>query len=127
MAVLGVNVFVVLLTGIVLFLAAGAGAGTLTYASALAAMGAGTEGMFETMIVTLLVASISALMKAHGGFEAILDFIRRRFNGRRGGMLGIALLTAFMDVATANNTVAIVIAAPIAREISREFGVSGPR
>jgi len=123
MAILGVNVFVVLLTGIVLFLAAGAGAGTLTYASALAAMGAGTEGMFETMIVTLLVASISALMKAHGGFEAILDFIRRRFNGRRGGMLGIALLTAFMDVATANNTVAIVIAAPIARDISREFGV----
>lgn len=124
MAVLGVNVFVVLLTGIVLFLAAGFCAGTLTYASAMAAMGAGTEGMFETMIVTLLVASISALMKAHGGFEAILAFIRRRFNGKRGGMLGIALLTAFMDVATANNTVAIVIAAPIARDISREFGVS---
>ena len=63
-------------------------------------------------------------MKAHGGFEAILAFIRRRFNGKRGGMLGIALLTAFMDVATVNNTVAIVIAAPIARDISREFGVS---
>lgn len=123
MAVLGINVFVVLLTGIVLFLVAGAAAGTLSYTSAMAAMGTGTEGMFETMIVTLLVASISALMREHGGFEAILDFIRRRFNGRRGGMLGIALLTAFMDVATANNTVAIVIAAPIARDISREFGV----
>ena len=123
MAVLGINVFVVLLTGIVLFLVAGAAAGTLSYTSAMAAMGTGTEGMFETMIVTLLVASISSLMREHGGFEAILDFIRRRFNGRRGGMLGIALLTAFMDVATANNTVAIVIAAPIARDISREFGV----
>ena len=123
MAVLGVNVFAVLLAGIVLFLLAGAIAGTLSYTSALTAMGAGTEGMFETMIVTILVASISALMKAHGGFEAILALIRRRANGRRGGMLGIALLTAFMDVATANNTVAIVIAAPIARDISREFGV----
>ena len=123
MAVLGVNVFAVLLAGIVLFLLAGAIAGTLSYTSALTAMGAGTEGMFETMIVTILVASISALMKAHGGFEAILALIRRRANGKRGGMLGIALLTAFMDVATANNTVAIVIAAPVARDISREFGV----
>lgn len=125
LALMGVNVFVVLLLGVLLFLAAGAFAGTLNYADAFAAMGDGTSGMFETMIVTILVASISALMKAHGGFEAILEFIRGHFNGKRGGMLGIALLTAFMDVATANNTVAIVIAAPIARDISEEFGVPG--
>jgi len=125
LALLGVNVFIVLIAGILLFLAAGLCLGRLDYASAFLAMGDGTSGMFETMIVTILVASISALMKAHGGFEAILAFIRRHFNGKRGGMLGIALLTGIMDVATANNTVAIVIAAPIAREISEEFGVSG--
>ena len=123
LALFGVNVFVVLLVGIGLFLIAGLIAGTLDYASAFAAMGDGTAGMFETMVVTILVASISALMKAHGGFEAILAFIRKHFNGRRGGMAGIALLTAFMDVATANNTVAIVIAAPIAKDISDEFHV----
>jgi len=125
LALLGINVFVVLLIGVLLFLGAGLCLGQVGYADAFAAMGDGTASMFETMIVTLLVASISALMKAHGGFEAILSFIRTRFNGRRGGMAGIALLTAFMDIATANNTVAIVIAAPIAREISQEFGVSG--
>jgi len=38
-------------------------------------------------------------------------------------MLGIALLTAFMDVATANNTLAILISAPLARDISDEFSV----
>lgn len=125
LALLGVNVFAVLLIGILLFLVAGLGLGQLDYAGAFTAMGDGTAGMFETMIVTILVASISALMKAHGGFAAILAFIRGHFNGRRGGMLGIALLTAFMDIATANNTVAIVIAAPIARDIREEFGVSG--
>ena len=76
------------------------------------------------MIVTILVASISALIKEGGGYEALLEFIRSRFHGKRGGMLGIGLLTAFMDIATANNTVAIVIAAPIAKEISNEYGVS---
>ncbi len=125
LALLGINVFVVLLIGVALFLVVGLCLGQVGYADAFSAMGDGTAAMFETMIVTVLVASISALMKAHGGFEAILKFIRAHFNGRRGGMAGIVLLTAFMDIATANNTVAIVIAAPIAKEISQEFGVSG--
>ena len=123
LALLGINVFVVLLIGILLFLITGVCFGHLDYALAFSSMGDGTAGMFETMIVTILVASISSLMKAGGGFEAILELIRSRFSGKRGGMLGIALLTAFMDIATANNTVAIVIAAPIAKDISREFNV----
>ena len=123
LALLGLNVFLVLGIGTVLFLLIGIFAGTLTYSSAFAAMGSGTAGMFETMIVTILVASISGLMKAGGGFEAILAFIRRHSRGRKGGLLGIALLTGIMDIATANNTVAIVIAAPIAKEISAEHGI----
>lgn len=123
LALLGINVFVVLLIGILLFLVTGVCFGHLDYALAFSSMGDGTAGMFETMIVTILVASISSLMKSGGGFEAILELIRSRFSGKRGGMLGIALLTAFMDVATANNTVAIVVAAPIAKDISREFNV----
>ena len=75
------------------------------------------------MIVTILVASIASLMKENGGFAYILSLIRRKAGSKRGGMFGIAFLTAFMDIATANNTVAIVIAAPIAKDISREYGV----
>ena len=77
MALMGVNVFVVLLIGVFMFLISGLGLGTVSYASAFEAMGKGTSGMFETMIVTILVASISSLIRAHGGFEAILCFIRR--------------------------------------------------
>lgn len=123
LSLLGLNVFLVLLVGILLFLAAGMITGTLTYAGALSSMGSGISGMFETMIVTILVASIASLMRENGGFEAILDLIRRKAASRRGGMFGIAVLTAFMDIATANNTVAIVIAAPIAKSISEEYGV----
>ncbi len=123
LALMGINVFIVLFIGIVLFLAAGALTGTLNYISAFSSMGEGTAGMFETMVVTILVSSIAALIRENGGFAAILGFIRKHFSGKKGGMTGIALLTALMDVATANNTVAIVIAAPLARDISHEFGI----
>ncbi|SNU07027.1 Na+/H+ antiporter NhaC [Lachnospiraceae bacterium] len=123
MSIIGINVFIVLSTGIVLFIGAGIITGSLTYQTALSSMGSGMSGMFETMIVTILVASIASLMKENGGFEAILALIRKVANGKRGGMFGIALLTSFMDIATANNTVAIVIAAPIAKNISEEYNV----
>nr|WP_041727980.1 Na+/H+ antiporter NhaC family protein [Clostridium sp. SY8519] len=123
LAFCGINVFVVLGIGILLFLASGWISGTLTYATAFSAMGTGTSGMFETMIVTILVASISALMEAFGGFAAILALIRRFSKGKRGAMFGIGLLTGLMDIATANNTVAIVVAGPIARQVSEEYGI----
>jgi len=123
LALCGINVFLVLGAGILLFLAAGLISGTVTLSSALASMGSGTSGMFETMIVTILVASISALIKAYGGYAAILAFIHKTFHGRKGGMAGIGLLTILMDIATANNTVAIVVAGPIAKTISEEYDI----
>ena len=123
MSILGLNVFLVLISGNLLFILAGFISGKLSYSSALSSMGSGISGMFETMIVTILVASIASLMKENGGFAYILSLIRRKAGSKRGGMFGIAFLTAFMDIATANNTVAIVIAAPIAKDISREYGV----
>ena len=123
LALLGINVFIVLGIGIILFFLIGGAAGTISFSAAFSAMGSGCSGMFETMIVTILVASISALMKAHGGFAAILEFIRKHARSKKGGMGGICLLTALMDIATANNTVAIVIAAPIAKEISEEYSI----
>ena len=124
MALMGRNVFLVLGTGTVLFFGLGLATGTTDLSKAFSAMGTGTNGMFETMIVTILAASISALMRDGGGFEALLAFIRNHFKGKGGGRLGIGLLTILMDVATANNTVAIVVAGPIAKNISEEYGIA---
>ena len=123
LAITGMNVFAVLGTGICLFLVLGIATGVTNFSEAFSAMGVGTNGMFETMIVTILAASISAIMRDGGGFEAILSFIRKNFKGIRGGRLGIGLLTVLMDIATANNTVAIVVAGPIAKTISEEYGI----
>ena len=125
--IIGINVFVVLLIGI----AAGAAitliTGQVTALELMGNMGSGVSGMFETILVTLLVASLCGLIRAYGGFESILAFIRRVFRGKRGGQLGIGLLVGLMDIATANNTVAIVMAGPIAKEVAEEYGISPKR
>lgn len=120
----GVNVFVVLLAGIV----SGSAIMLLTKAATsttlLANMGTGASGMFETAMVAILVSAICALIRCHGGFDALLYGIRKIFKGKKGGQLGIGALVGALDVATANNTVAIVMANPIAKEISDEYGIS---
>ena len=125
--IIGLNVFLVLLIGI----AAGAAitliTGQVTALELMGNMGGGVSGMFETILVTLLVASLCGLIRAYGGFESILAFIRRVFRGKRGGQLGIGLLVGLMDIATANNTVAIVMAGPIAKEVAEEYGISPKR
>ena len=122
-AITGLNVFGVLCMGIVLFLIVGLGTGSLTVATAFSSMGMGTNGMFETMVVTILVASIGALIKENGGFLWLLHLICKVFKGHTGGCFGIGILTLLMDIATANNTVAIVMAAPIAKEISEDYDI----
>ena len=96
--IIGINVFVVLLTGI--------------------------AGMFETCMVAILVAAMCALIREYGGFDALLGWIHRIFKGKRGGQLGMGLLVGAMDIATANNTVAIVMANPIAKEMAQEYRVT---
>lgn len=120
----GMNVFVVLLVGILSGIIITLGTGTVDFMTMLGAMGSGASGMFETIMVTILVSAMCALMREHGGFEALLAFIRRVFKGRVGGRLGVGLLVGAMDIATANNTVAIVMAGPIAKEISEEYGIT---
>ena len=125
--IIGINVFVVLLLGIasgaVIMLLSGQMAAT----DLLSAMGSGAGGMFETSMVAILVAAMCALIRAHGGFDALLYLIRKLFKGNKGGQLGMGLLVGTMDIATANNTVAIVMANPIAKEMSTDYGISAKR
>ena len=122
--VVGINVFVVLMVGIasgvVILLLTGAVPAT----EILKNMGTGVSGMFETSMVAILVSAICALIRENGGFEALLGGIRRLFKGKKNGQLGMGLLVGLMDISTANNTVAIVMANPIAKEMSETYGIS---
>ena len=125
--IVGLNVFVVLLIGIVSGALITLVTGQVTALELLGNMGGGVSGMFETVMVTILVSALCGMIRAYGGFESLLQFIRRCFKGNRGGQLGVGLLVGVMDIATANNTVAIVMAGPIAKEISEEYGIEPKR
>ncbi len=122
--IVGINVFVVLLIGIVSGAAIMLLTGTVDVPTLLGNMGSGTAGMFETTMVAILVSAICALIREHGGFDALLSLIKRTFKGIRGGQLGMGLLVGLMDISTANNTVAIVMANPIAKDMADEYGIS---
>ena len=123
----GINVFVVLLVGIVSGAAIMLLTGQTAATELLASMGTGAAGMFETSMVAILVAAMCALIRVYGGFDALLNAIQACFRGSKGGQLGMGLLVGAMDIATANNTVAIVMANPIAKEMSKDYGISPQR
>ena len=125
--IVGLNVFVVLLIGIAAGAVIGLATGELTAVALLGSMGGGVSGMFETILVTILVSALCGMIRAYGGFEALLAAIRSVFKGKKGGQLGIGLLVGLMDIATANNTVAIVMAGPIAKEVSEDYGITGKK
>ena len=125
--VVGINVVVVLLVGIVSGAIIMLATGQVEAINLLSAMGSGASGMFETAMVAILVAAMCSLIRVYGGFDALLSFIQRVFKGEKGGQLGMGLLVGAMDIATANNTVAIVMANPIAKEMSEEYGISSKR
>ncbi len=122
--IIGINVFITLMIGIVSGSIIMLSMSAVSFPELLSGMGTGASGMFETSMVAILVAALCALIKYNGGFEALLNGIRRVFKGKKSGQLGIGLLVGLMDIATANNTVAIVMANPIASEMAKDFDIS---
>lgn len=126
-AVGGVNVFVILIIGTALSMLVGLATGTFTAAKMFTHVGTGIYSMYDITVISIVVACIITLVKEYGGIEFVLNFIKSRISDAKGGELGIASLALLVDLCTANNTVAIVMAGPIAKDISEEFGVTPRR
>lgn len=135
-ALIGVNVFVVLIGGTIVSLIVGVGTGAIQLNQIFLAVGGGevngqsiggVMGMYDITVISIVVACIVSLVKEHGGIQYILNFIKTRIKGKKGAEFGIAALALLVDMCTANNTVAIVMAGPIAKEISDEFEVDKKR
>jgi Na+/H+ antiporter NhaC len=122
--IVGINVFIVLILGIVSGSIIVVATGAVAPTDLLTNMGSGAAGMFETTMVAILVSAICALIREYGGFTSLLNGIRALFKSRKGGQLGMGLLVGAMDIATANNTVAIVMANPIAADMATSYGIS---
>lgn len=126
-ALIGINVFLVLISGTVISLIVGVATGSLAVGDMFAAVGEGVTGMYDITVISIVVACIVSLVKEFGGIQFILNLIKKSIKGQKGGEIGIAGLSLLVDMCTANNTVAIVMAGPIAKEISEEFDISSRR
>lgn len=126
-ALIGINVFVVLIGGTMVSLIVGVATGTLAVSELFTVVGSGVTGMYDITVISIVVACIVSLVKEYGGIQFILNLIRNGIKGKKGAEIGIAGLSLLVDACTANNTVAIVMAGPIAKEISEEFGVDAKR
>lgn len=125
LALVGVNVLVVLLVGIVVTDAIGLMAGDgFTMLSVFESAGEGLSSMCELILVTLFAGGLMNLVRAAGGFEFLTRALTRRIKGRRGAEAVIALLTALTNLCTANNTIAILTMGSIARDLSQRYGVA---
>lgn len=126
-ALIGINVFIVLLSGTVISLVVGVAAGNIALSEMFTVVGDGVVSMYDITVISIIVACIVSLVRANGGIQFILNMIRKRIHGQRGAQAGIAALALAVDLCTANNTVAIVMSGPIAKEISDEFHVDSKR
>lgn len=122
-AVCGMNVMLVLLVGIALTGIIGISEGSYDLFGWFAAMADGMMGMSELIIMTLLAAGMLALIRHNRGIDFIIGLMTRNVTGRRGAEFCIAGLVCLINICTANNTVAIITAGPIAADISSRFGV----
>lgn len=132
-ALCGLNVLIVLAAGIVLSAVVGIASGSFAFSQLFTVIFQGPDGsggiqnMYDITVISIIVAGIIGLVKANGGIDFILYTIRRCVRTKKGAQLGIAALSSLVDISTANNTVAIVIAGPIAKDIAGEYGISPKR
>lgn len=122
-AVLGMNVMAVLSMGIILTGIIGILDGSFDIFGWFSAMGNGIVGMGELIIITMMAGGLLEIIKHNGGIDFIIDRLTRHVSTKRGAEMTVAGLVSFVDLCTANNTVAIITVGGIAKQIADRFGV----
>ncbi|KRU28923.1 sodium:proton antiporter [Clostridium sporogenes] len=122
-ALLGGNVIIVLCGGIAFSAVIGLYFGTFNIVGLFQSMGEGIGGMTELVIISLIIGGMVEVIKYNGGIDFLLNLIKSKVKSKRGAELGIALLVSVADICTANNTIAIVMAGPIAKDIADKYDV----
>lgn len=126
-AVAGLNVMLVLLIGLLLTLLIGLVDGSYDLFGWMGSLGTGINSMGELIIMAMLAAGMLELIREMGGIDYLIRHLTRGIRGPRGAQVAISLLVCLVNICTANNTVAILTAGPIARRLATKYGISPRR
>lgn len=127
LALIGMNVFAVLIIGIVSAALVGVGTGAITFMDVAGKIWAGYQEMIEVFLLSMFVGGLAEMTKHYGGLKWLIQKANKFFKGPKSASVGIAVLTAIIDAATANNTVSIIVNGEIAKEISRKYKIDPRR
>jgi len=123
LAIIGVNVFLVLTIGIFAAGIIGMAYGDLTLMGFAGQIWAGFQGMIEVFLLSMFCGGIAEMAKHYGGLDWLIEKLSMTIKGKKSAQLGLSALAALTDMATANNTVAIIVDGPMAKEISGKYDV----
>lgn len=127
LSLIGINVILAMGAGIAAGLIIGIAQGSFSLAESLTVVGNGIISMEDTAVIAVMVGGLVALMHYRGGIQWLLNSLSRSVKSRSGAELSIAALVTLLDLATTNNTISIITAGPIAKDISQKYGVSPVR
>lgn len=123
----GINVMFLLLIGIILNTIIGISYGNFDIFGAFAYIGDGTVSMATTLIVAMLAGGMLQLVRWNGGITYIINKTATFITSKRLCEFGICLLVGIINLFTANNTVAIITAGPIAKDLTDKYGLDSKR
>ncbi len=123
LSLIGMNVIKVMSIGILSGIVIGIIHGDFTLVGSLGVVHTGMKWMEDMSIIAIAVGGLVALMSKLGGIEWLLNTLSKNTKTAKGGELTIALLVSLLDISTTNNTISIIAAGPIAKDISDEFGI----
>ncbi len=127
LALIGVQVIWTLGIGVLTALIIGLLTQEITLLDSVASVNSGFASMFELSLLCLIIGGVVGVIRFNGGIDYLLDTIMGKITSAKGAELGIAALTALVNLALANNTITIVIVGPLAKEISNKFSLDSKR
>ena len=122
-ALIGFNVSGVLILGIVMTGIIGILEGNINFFDWVGAIGEGMSDMFSITIFAILISGLIGLVRYYGGIEWLVNSITSKIKNRKNAEYGISLISGLLSAALVNNTIAIIITAPIAKEIGQKYNI----
>ena len=126
-SIIGWNVFLILTGGIVFSSVIGIASGSFNLLECANHIYSGFTGMFEIFLLSMMMGGLAHMVQEEGGIEWVLQKIKKVIKSKKSAEMGIAAMVSLADVATANNTVAILISGNVAKELSEEYGIDAKR
>lgn len=124
LSLIGFNVFVVLTLGILLAGVIGGFFGNLTFLKFTGFVQEGFTSMFDVLLFSLLVGGLAYMVREEGGIDWINEKLQNLIVGKKSAQFISMFLPGIVDVALANDTVSLLVTAPIIEDVSEKYQIN---